>query len=191
MLAAEVLLDEQRVHRRGGVHAERDKSHLGHLLHHYGVVDGVVGVLAPGERTMVLHEHTGGVDGVDVATLDAVYNHHTGLFLILGHLTLGHITGAGNGIVEIVGMGGADVGNVLACLCPCRGIGGVGVHNAAQLGEGAVENEVGGGVRRWVEVAFYHLPGLQIYNYHIGGLHHIIVYSGGLDDHKTFLAVDA
>ena len=47
MLTAEVLLHEQGVHRGVGIHAERHKGHLGHLLHDNGVVDGIVGACTP------------------------------------------------------------------------------------------------------------------------------------------------
>ena len=109
MLAAEVLLDEERVHGGVGVDGERDECHLGHLFHHHSVVDRIVGVFAPGERPMVLHQYAGGVDGVDVAFPDAVDDDDTGFFLVLCHLAFHHVVGAGYLIMEIVGVCGADV----------------------------------------------------------------------------------
>ena len=49
VLAAEMLLDEQGVHRTGGIDGQADECHLGHLFHHYGVVDSIVGIFAPRE----------------------------------------------------------------------------------------------------------------------------------------------
>ena len=72
MLAAEVFLHEERIHGRVGVDAERDEGHLGDLLHDDGVIDGIVGILAPGEWSVVFHQHTGGVHRVDVAVDDPV-----------------------------------------------------------------------------------------------------------------------
>ena len=43
MLAHVVLLDEERVHGKSGIHREGDESHLGALLHDLGVVHGIVG----------------------------------------------------------------------------------------------------------------------------------------------------
>ena len=47
MLATEMLLNEKWVHRSVGIDTEGDKGHLGHLLHHYVIIYGIVGVLAP------------------------------------------------------------------------------------------------------------------------------------------------
>ena len=38
-----VLLDEQRIHGEVGIHRESHEGHLGALLHHLGVVNGIVG----------------------------------------------------------------------------------------------------------------------------------------------------
>ena len=47
MLAHVMFLDEEGIHRQGGVHRESDEGHLGTLLHDLGVVDRVVGRRAP------------------------------------------------------------------------------------------------------------------------------------------------
>ena len=91
---------------------------------------------------MVLYQHAGGVVGVD--TLKTLHDDVACLQLILAlYLGLGHVVGAGDILVEVVGMCGADVGDVLAGLCPCGGIGGVGVYDTLYVGEGTVEHEVG------------------------------------------------
>ena len=94
---------------------------------------------------MVLYKYTGCVVGVDAfETLD---NDIAGLQLIFSfNLGFGHIVGAGDGFVEIVGMCSTDIGDVLTCLCPCGGIGGVGVDNTLDIGECTIEHKVGGGV---------------------------------------------
>ena len=46
-------------------------------------------------------------------------------------------------------------------------------------------------VARRVEVALYHLACLQVDDDHVFGLHLIVADAAGLDDHETFLTVDA
>ena len=79
--------------------------------------------------------------------------------------------------MEIVGMGGTDIRDVLACLCPCCGIGRVGVNHTPYLGEGAVEHKVGGGVGRGIEIAFYYFACLEVNNHHIAGFHSVVAHT--------------
>ena len=124
MLAAEMLLDEQWIHCCPWIECERDVCHLCHLLHDNCIIHGIVGILTPRERTVVLHQHTGCVNGIDVSILDTLYDNITGLQLIVAlYLSLGHGVGARNLVVEIVGMCCSDVWDVLTCLCPSSGIG--------------------------------------------------------------------
>ena len=59
MFTEEMFFDEQRVHGQFGVHTESDVSHFGHLFHDNGIVNGIVGVLAPRKGTVVLHQYRG------------------------------------------------------------------------------------------------------------------------------------
>ena len=135
VLAAEMLLNEQRIHGCSGIHTERHEGHLGHLFGHYGMIDSLVGILAPRNRTVVLHQNGRGVHGIDVVATETVYDDHTCVLLIFVHLLGSHVVCAGNAVVEIVGMSGSDVGNVLAGLSPSGGIGGVGVNHASDFWE--------------------------------------------------------
>ena len=193
MLAHVVLLDEQGIHGQGGIDAESDEGHLGALLHDFSVIDRVVGRGAPGEGTMVLDEDGRGVVGVDLADVkDLIHNDVACLKLILSfNFRFRHITGAGDVLVEVVGMGGADVGDITTCLCEGGGVGGVGVDHALDVGESLVEDEVRRGVAAGVEIAFDDLARLEIHNHHVGGFHLVVADAGGLDDDKTLLAVDA
>ena len=47
VLAVVVLFNQQRVHRGERIYREGDEGHLGHLLHHLGVVHCIVGRCAP------------------------------------------------------------------------------------------------------------------------------------------------
>lgn len=138
---------------------------------------------------MVLDEHAGSVHGVhalealddDVACLELIVAHH---------LSFGHVGGAGDGVVEVVCVGGADVGEVDAGLCPCGGVGGVGVDHAADFRECAVEREVGGGVGRGAEFAFNHVA-VEVDDHHVLSLHVVIVDTAGFDDHEAGFGVYA
>ena len=148
MLTRKMLLDEEGIHRCVWIHAERYKCHLSDLLCHHCMIDSLVGVLAPGEWAMVLHQYSWSVDGVDVVAAETLNDYYASLFLIFGHLSLHHVVGAGNAVMEIVGMSGTYAGDVLACLCPSGGICGVGVYDTTQFWEGTIQNKVGRGVGR-------------------------------------------
>ena len=150
MLAAEVLLHEQWVHGGVRVHAERDERHLCHLFCNHCVINSLVGILTPCERTMVLDQYARSVNWVDVVFLETVNDDNARVVLIFCHHVLGHCISARDAIVEVVGVSCADVRDVQACLSPSGSIGGVGVYHAAQLWEGTIEYQVGRSIRRWV-----------------------------------------
>ena len=141
-----VLLDEEGIHGEGGIDGEGDEGHLGALLHDLCVIDGIVGRGAPGEGTVVLDEHGGRVVWVDFADVkNLIHNDITCLQFILSfNLFLRHVARAGDVLVEIVGVGRADVGNVLACLCESGGVGGVGMDHTLNVGESLIEDKVSG-----------------------------------------------
>ena len=76
---------------------------------------------------MVLDQDTRGVDGIDITRRDAVDDDNTSMVFVICHLVGCHIGSTRNIIVEIVGMGSTDIGNVASCLCPSGGIGRVGM----------------------------------------------------------------
>ena len=89
---------------------------------------------------MVLHQHSGSMVRIDLADVQDLVNDDVTRFqLVLTlYLGLGHIAGARNILIEIVGMSGADVGDVLASLSECGGIGRVGMNHALDVGEGLI-----------------------------------------------------
>ena len=57
MLAHVVLFDKQRIHGEVRIHRESYERHLGTLLHHLGIIDGIVGRGSPREWTVILDQH--------------------------------------------------------------------------------------------------------------------------------------
>ena len=98
---------------------------------------------------MVLNQYGRSVVGIDFADVEDFVNDDITRFqLILPlYLCFCHVARARNVLVEIVGMSGADVGDILTSLCKCGGIGRVGVYHALNVGECLVQYKVGRGVR--------------------------------------------
>ena len=140
VFAGIVFLDEVLVHRRLMIdHVESRqlecrgyKRHLRDLFQNHSVMDRVSGVSPPCERAMVPHKDSRRVVRVHIPeTLD---NHIAGFLLVLPeHFRLFHVSGARNIIVEIVGMGCADVGNIPPCLGPSGSVRGVGMNHSPDI----------------------------------------------------------
>ena len=198
MLTAVVLLNEVLVHGRlvghqahvdtgGHVHIAGNIGHLGHFFQHHGVVHGIVGILAPGKGAVVFHQHGGRIVRIDF--LEGFHNHIARFLLIFAeNLVLFHIARAGNILVEIIGMGGADVGDILSGLRPGGGIGAMGVHHAADMGESLVQDHVGGRVGGGVQFSLHHFS-VQVHYHHVFGLHVIVGHAAGLNHHQAALSV--
>ena len=107
--------------------------------------------------------------GVDLADVqDLVHDDVTSLqFVVALDFCLGHVAGAWDILIEVVGVSGADVGDIAACLCEGCGIGGVGVNDTLDVRECFIEHKVGWGVGRRVEVAIDHLTGVEVHYHHI------------------------
>ena len=137
VLAVVVLLDEQGIHRGVGIYRERDEGHLGTLFHDLCVVNRIVGRCAPGEGAMIPDEYGRRVVGVNLADVQYLVNYYVArLQLVLAfHFLAGHVAGAGDVLVEVVGMCGSDVGNVAACLREGCGVGAVGVDDSPDVWE--------------------------------------------------------
>ena len=154
------------------------------------MIDGLIGILTPGKRTVVLDQSGRSMHRIDVAVQDAVHHDDTRIILILSHLVFRHVVGTGNAVVEVVGMCGTDVRDVLTCLGPCSSIGRVGVYDAANLREGTVEHQMRGCVAGRVKVALHDFAGLEVDNDHVGGFHDVVFNARGFDDDEAFLTVD-
>ena len=128
MLAVKVLLDKQRIHGQIGVDRIGYARHFSHLLHNHCVVYSVMSIFAPCKRTVILHQNTRSMHGI--YALETLDYDITGLKLVFAlDLLFGHVSRTGYGVMEVVGMGRAYVGQVYAGLRPCGGIGGVSVHH--------------------------------------------------------------
>ncbi len=141
---------------------------------------------------MVLDENGRGMIRIDLTDVeDLVDDDIARLQLVVAlYLSLSHVTCAGDVLIEVVGMCGADVGDVATSLCECCGIGGVGVNHALDIGECLVEYQVSGRVAGGVENTIDHFARLKIDDNHVGCLHHVVVDTRRLDDYQTFFTVD-
>lgn len=88
-------------------------GHHGHFLQHHGVVHCFHGIFPPGKGTVMTGQHAGNVQRIQVMRFEVRGNHLAG-FQLIGALNflLGEIPGAGNGTINVIGMGGAIGGNV-------------------------------------------------------------------------------
>ena len=119
-------------------------GHFGYFFQDDGVVDGFVGVFAPGEGAVVLTEDAG--HGFYVQVFEMAGDETAGVGLVVLQLGRGQTAQAGDFTVDVVGVGGSVTGDGAPGLGPAGGPGGVGVHDAADLWERPVELAVGGGV---------------------------------------------
>ena len=84
-----------------GVYHLSAACHFGYFFEDYCAVDGVVGILAPGEGTVVLAEHC--LYCVVIFVLEVVCDENAGIFLItFVHLLLREDSEAGHASVEII-----------------------------------------------------------------------------------------
>ena len=118
VLAHVVLLNQQRIHRQVRINREGNECHLGALLHNFGVLYCVVSRGTPRERTVILHQNSWGVIGIDLANVqDLIDDDITRFQLVIPlHLCLSHIAGVGNLLIEVVGVRGTHVRNISTCL---------------------------------------------------------------------------
>ena len=106
-----------------GVHCLGEHGHLRYLLQHNRVVHCLGGVLPPGEGAVAAADDGGDVDGVDVPPPEGLHDDAAGVGLVvLVDLLLGQVPGAGDGAVEVVGVGGAVGGDVPASLGTAWGL---------------------------------------------------------------------
>jgi len=110
--------------------------------------------------------------------------------VILFDLPWGEQTGAGDLAVEIVGLGGAKNRDSAARLGPGGGVGGVGVHHAAEFRVGAIEHQMGGGIGGGAQGPLHLFAG-EIQHHQVLKLHLVVTDAARFDDHQTPLPVDA
>ncbi len=98
--------------------------------------------------------------------------------------------GAGDGAVEVVGVGGAEGRDGEAGLGEGGGVLRVGVDDGADGREFAVEQGVGVEIGGGAEVAFDD-PAVEVGDDHVLGAEVVVVDAGGLDDDEALFAIDA
>ena len=148
-------------------------------------------ILAPGEGAVADADHAWDGRGLNAPLLKSVHNDDPGVFLIvLLQLTLGQMAGAGDGAVKVVGVGGAEAGDILPRLGPGHGVGAVGVDNAPHARERLVQLQMGLGIAGGLPLALHPLAGLQADHHHVSGGHAVVLHPGGLDDHQPLVPVD-
>ena len=114
--------------------------------------------------------------------LETSHNDSSGFFFVVAFdLGPGHLGRARNRIVEVIGMGRPDVGNIPAGLSPCRSVGRVGVHDTAYFRKGFIKHKVCRHVGRRTQPALDDIP-VEIDYHHIGGNHRLVTYTRRLDD---------
>ena len=139
---------------------------------------------------MAVADHGGNGHGIQIPVPEGFNDDGAGaLFVILIQLFLGQVPGAGDGTVEIVGMGGAVAGNIPAGLGPGHRVGTVGMDNAPQLGEGLVQLNMGFGIGAGVQGALHHIA-LQVQDHQHIGCQLLVLHTAGLDDHQTLFPVN-
>ena len=67
----------------------------------------------------------------------------------------------------------------------------MGMHDAAQLGEGAIEYQMSRGIWWRIEITLYDLTRCQVYYDHIVCCHRAVIDTRWLDNNEFFLSVDA
>gem|GEM_PF-6710989 len=128
-------------------------------------MDRIESVGAPGEGTVVLDEDSGSVVGIEPC--EPFDDDVSGLLLVLAeHFVLPHVPGAGDIVMEVVRVGGSDVGDVLPGLCPCGGIGRMGVDYSADVLESLIEDKMCRGVGRGIEIPLHDFT-VKVHDHHV------------------------
>lgn len=154
---------------------------------------GCGGVAAKGEGAGAVGFGTsgGGVLEAGGEAAEAADDGEAGLVNVAaGDGLVGERLGAGDGAVEVVGVGGAEGGDGEAGLGEGGGELGVGMDDGADLGELAIEEgvgvEVGGGLEGAVDE-----DAVEVGHHHVFRPEVVVVDTGGLDDDEALGAVDA
>ena len=132
------MLVQHMLRGRGGVgvDGQGQNRHLCHFFQHDRVVDRLCRILAPSKGAVAGAEHTGHMHGVNAALGKGFQNHLAGILLVvLIDFFRGQFPCAGDRAVEVIGVGGAKGGQVSPGLGKGHRMGGVGMYDAAQLGE--------------------------------------------------------
>jgi hypothetical protein len=160
----------------------RAEGEAGDVFEDVGVFDGGGGGFSPCERRVAGAEDAGDLERVEIVPAEVADDDYAGVVLVAGGGFLGgERVGEWDGALEVIGVGGAEAGDGTAGLCPGGGEFGVGVDDAADGGELAVEIKVGGEVAGGAEVAFDDLA-VEGGDDEVFGAEGGVIDAGGLDD---------
>ena len=127
-----------------GAQGDGAPGEAGYVFEQVGVFDGCCWGLAPGERGVAGDEDARDGDGVEVLFPEEAGYDRAGVeYVGFGYFFGGEWLGDRDGAVEVIGVGGAEAGDGLACLGPGGGEFGVGMNYAADLREFAIEEQMG------------------------------------------------
>src|SRR5579862_6656007 len=128
----------------GSFEGEGVVGHFGDVFEDYGVVGGVVRGASPGEGGVAVDEAGGDGKRVDFALFEVMDDGCAGLVdVAASDGFVGEGWGAGDGAVEVVGVGGAERRDGETGLGEAGGELGVGVDYGSDGGKFAVEKRVG------------------------------------------------
>lgn len=190
MFAKEMLCEQMRLHGFGGWEKpQRFAGELDEVFENDGIMNGLMHRRAPGEWAMAGNEHPGAGEGISARKGFDDDIAGTGFVMVLDFV-FAEQTGAWNGTMEIVGVGGAERREVAAALGPGSGEKAMSVGNATDVFESAIKDEMGRSVGTGVELAFDDTAGIERDDDHVLGLHDVVGNTGGFDDHQAALAVN-
>ena len=154
-----------------------------YVFHHISVFKGGGGGFSPGERRVAGAEDAGNFERIEIVPAEVAHDDGASVELVAGGDFLWcELFGAGDGAVEIVGVGGAEAGDGAAGLRPCGGELGVGVDDAAYGGEFSIQKKMGGEVAGGAEGAFND-GAVQICDDEVFQAEGGVIDAAGLDDH--------
>ena len=174
-----------------GSHLSRAQRSGRHLLERDRVLDRLLRRVTPHERAVRGDENSGPVERLDVEADERLQDHLPGRPLVLTFdLRGGERARDGDGAVEVVCVCRPVAGDLVAGLRPCGGERRVRVNDAPHVEPGAIEDEVGGRVRRGPHLAVHHCAALDVDDGDLGGREPVVGDTARLDRDHARVAVD-
>ena len=166
----------------GGVKEGGTEREAGNVLENVGVFHGFRGRLSPGKGGVAGNQDSGDGDGVEMVEAEATDDDGAGVADVAGgDFFGGEGFGERDGAMEVIGVGGSQAGDRTAGLRPGGSELGMGVDDAADLGEFAVEQGMGIEIAGGAQAAFDD-GAVEIGDDEVGGGEGSVVDATGLDD---------
>ena len=131
-----IVLILQFLRRRlnAGIDRLRPVCHLRHFFQNDSIVHRIMGIFAPGKRTVVLAQHCRNRHNILAHLLKFAYDQKPSILLIsLCDFLFRQAAQAGYFAINIIRMGRPVAGNISSRLRPARRIGRMRMHDAANL----------------------------------------------------------